>query len=375
MPRDFFQQPAAKPVAVEPQPATNPSDFHLWRSVEEAAAEDQRKLRSIDWLIPDWIERGDAVILAGDPGVGKSLMAVSICVSLAARRQILGMWDPVGSEPMVSVILDLENRVNPMKRRISRIAEGLGVDHSKIIRGPLHPLHLRGRQIFSQPTRGAVVSAMQDIQPDLVVLDTIMSATDQPNLGPQAGVRFIRDRVYAISRQVGCEPSWLLVHHMKKPDPQKAKLDLVGDLHQVSGGGFVGSSDGSILVQEIEGHRVVSNPKQRHQKNGGLLYLHMDDGGSPQAPLKLWLTDEAPQGDDALALTAACLAFIDEQPEGVVSKPALVEFVQGQMNTSQRTAKRRLEGLIDLGLLEIKGKGESGGGKGGRRPWLVGRPG
>ena len=368
MGRDFFQRE-------ESPEAKSAPDFHLWGSVEEAAQEDQRRLRTIDWLIPDWIERGDAVILAGDPGVGKSLMAVSMCISLAARRQILGMWDPIGDEPLVSVILDLENRVNPMKRRISRIAEGLGVDHSKIIRGPLHPLHLRGQRLFSQPTMGQVLAAMRDVAPDLVVLDTIMSATDQPNLGPQAGVRFIRDRVYAFSRQMPKDPSWLLVHHMKKPDPQQAKLDRIGDLHQVSGGGFVGSSDGSILVQEIEGHKVVTNPKQRHQKNGGILYLHMDDGGSPYAPLKLWLTDKKPEGDDTMAIATACLEFIGDHPEGVVTKPELIDFVRDLMNTSPRTAKRRVEGLLDIGLLEIKGKGESSGGKGGRRPWLVGRPG
>jgi len=347
-------------------------NFYLWPSVKAAQTENQKALRTLDWLIPDWVERGDVVMLGGDPGVGKALLALSVCLSLASCREILRYWPHPTGSPMASMILDLENRPKPMKRRISRIAEGLGIDHANLIRGPVHPMLLRGCQILRQPLLNQVKALVRSVSPDLIVLDTVMSALDQPDMGPVAGAQFIRDRIYGISRDVP-NTSWLLVHHLKKPDPQQQSKARVGDLHQISGGGFVGSSDGTILVQTQDEAIVVSNPKQRHQAQGARLYLHLDDGGSPQAPLKIWLSSKPPEGDGTLDLTHAISEFILAADGQVRSRTEVWEFVQSLLKCPTRTAKRRVDGLLDVGLLVRKGKGTSST-SGGRKPWLIGLP-
>ena len=52
--------------------STNLDDFRSW-------AELKTIYREIEWIVPRWLPRGYVTMLAADPGVGKSLLALTVC--------------------------------------------------------------------------------------------------------------------------------------------------------------------------------------------------------------------------------------------------------------------------------------------------------
>jgi hypothetical protein len=71
---------------------TGESDRGFLASDEELAGID------IDsrWIVPDFIPRGEVVILTADPGVGKSLLAYDLCLAIATGGEFLGFKVPKG---------------------------------------------------------------------------------------------------------------------------------------------------------------------------------------------------------------------------------------------------------------------------------------
>lgn len=365
-------------IEAPPQPTHRPiRNGPAWGSLEELDQEDPMEILAMDWLVPGWIERADAIVWAGDPGIGKSLLLTAICVAFAAGKQACGHWDPP-EQPFRVMTLDLENRLPVVKRRLIRLCMGLGIDYKQLMapRGPFSAQFLRGKQIFAPQEIATCQSVLKAFNPDLFVVDTIMSSTSQENLSPLAGVNFVRQSLFKTQLMLGHRVGCWGIHHTKKPDPGVDKDSMIGDLHQSSGGGFVGMTDGLVLVQaDNENNVIVSNPKQRHQKTGTRLFLKIDDGGDPRAPLKLSLTSEGPEtagaGDPTYAATVAYLDQLEgAQNKMGIPRSEIVSFVRGRMQTSNATAQRRVSSWISSGMLRICGKEESASG---RPSWLVTR--
>ena len=253
--------------------------------------ENADKYLSMDWLVEGWFERGDVVMWAGDPGIGKSLICMSAGLSLASGQPMLGSWPHPTGQPFRVAVLDLENSSRIVIRRLIRLGRGLKIDLPNIYPSTFDIYPLRGVGLFGQPNSSDILGSLIEFNPDLVILDTVMSSTNQDNLSPLAGVRFVRDHVMRWAERLVC--GWWLIHHTKKPTEYGpgAKNARIGDLHQASGGGFVGMADALVLVQKDERGRIIlTNPKQRHQNNEGRYYLRMSGGEDPFSPLSLHLS-------------------------------------------------------------------------------------
>jgi len=245
----------------------------------------------MNWLVEGWFERGDVVMWAGDPGIGKSVACLAAGISLAAGRPMLGLWPHPTGQPFRVAILDLENPKSIIVRRLIRLGMGLSLDLSTIYPRHLDAYPLRGVGLFGQANSQEILDSLTVFSPDLVILDTVMSATNQDTLSPLAGVRFVRDNVMRWAECLKC--GWWLIHHTRKPTDNSpgSKDARIGDLHQASGGGFVGMADALVLVQKDDRNRIVlTNPKQRHQANEGRYYLRMIGGEDPVGPLSIQLS-------------------------------------------------------------------------------------
>lgn len=275
--------------------ASDPPALKGILKLPEAAAHDE--ILKMNWLVEGWFELEDIVLWAGDPGIGKSIMALSMAVSLASGQPIFGIWPHPTGSPLKVAMLDFENRETVILRRLIRLARGLGIDPSTFYPEYLSIFSLRGRGIFGATDsatllRRHIESGLEALQPTTIIMDTIMSATDQDDLSPLAGVRFIRDFVMTWAKKFGS--GFHALHHNKKPDERVSKSNRIGDLYQASGGGFVGMADALVLVQTDEDSNIIiTNPKQRHTKQSGRLYLHLEDGGHG-GPLKLLLSPDPP---------------------------------------------------------------------------------
>jgi hypothetical protein len=289
---------------------------------------------AMNWLVPGWFEVEDVVMWAGDPGIGKSLICLACGLGLASAQPMLGSWPHPTGTPFKVAVLDLENRPRVIQRRLIRLAMGLKLDLSTIYPASLDIFPLRGVGLFGRDNSPEILSSLTEFQPNLIILDTVMSSTNQDNLSPLAGVRFVRDHVMRWAEHLHC--GWWLIHHTKKPDDKGAgtKDSRIGDLHQASGGGFVGMADALVLVQRDDRNRIIlTNPKQRHQSNEGRFYLHLNDGGGPDQPLALSLASSHVPAGHAGDLLVRVL------PKLPMESPELASWMAQEFNISPRQAR------------------------------------
>src|ERR1700722_13551067 len=80
--------------------------------------------RRIDWLSEGWFAHGKLALLDGDPGLGKSLIALDLCARLSTGRPFPG--GGMGPQPGCSIVLDGEdNGADTLKPRLASLGADL----------------------------------------------------------------------------------------------------------------------------------------------------------------------------------------------------------------------------------------------------------
>ncbi len=131
-----------------------------------------------EWIIPDWLPRGCVTAIYGDGGVGKSLLAQQLMVSIATGKEWLGYKN----EPMKVYGLLCEDDREEIHRRQVDIKHQLGIAADNID-NMLYVSRVGKDNLFmtfDKEERGKLTSffnqILEDIkefQPQLVVLDTL----------------------------------------------------------------------------------------------------------------------------------------------------------------------------------------------------------
>ena len=89
-----------------------------WRDHVFTAAELQRKtFPPVSYCVPDLIPEG-LTIIAGKPKIGKSWLALDICIAVAAGRFCLGERKPVQGDVLYAAMEDNPRR---LQRRIDKL--------------------------------------------------------------------------------------------------------------------------------------------------------------------------------------------------------------------------------------------------------------
>jgi hypothetical protein len=207
-------------------PVTHPSP--RFRAASEITA------RPVDWLWPGRLALGELAILEGDPGLGKSFLALDLCARLSTGRP----WPDESPAPAAaSVYLSGEDSdeatVGPRLR-------ALGADLTRVF------LHERdGGELAATLSLPADVAAVEDVvartQARLLVLDPVTHFLgDGANLHTRAGLRRALGPLAALARRCGCVV--LLVRHLNKGEGQRALYRGLGGM------GLVGTCRSAWLV-------------------------------------------------------------------------------------------------------------------------------
>lgn len=120
------------------------------------------------WLVPGLLTADSMVILAGDPGVGKSFFSYSLALSLAAGLPFLGF----PTEPHRVCYFDEENALPDLGAYLNSLWRGLGRPDPALIAENLHVEHFSLGAIGTSPY-GAMANAVQRHAPALIILDTV----------------------------------------------------------------------------------------------------------------------------------------------------------------------------------------------------------
>src|SRR5262245_50916918 len=104
--------------------ASNVSSSRSWNEgLITAEALQSKEFKPVRIILPDLIPEG-TTILAGKPKVGKSWLALDVCMAVAdENRFVLGDRRPIHGDVLY---LALEDNPRRLKKRIDKIAQGQG---------------------------------------------------------------------------------------------------------------------------------------------------------------------------------------------------------------------------------------------------------
>ncbi len=166
---------------------------------------------SLQWLWPNYLTRGKLTILDGDPGLGKSLMAIDLIARLS-RGGPLPDGAPL-SRPCNSILLSAEDEPGDT---IRPRAEAAGADLTRLFLP-----RFDGRVPRLPDDLPALEELVRDCRADLIVLDPLMAF-----LPPQVAanldqcVRQALTPLAALAARNDC--SMLLIRHLSKAGRDQA---------------------------------------------------------------------------------------------------------------------------------------------------------
>lgn len=137
-----------------------------------------------DWIVPDFLERGDRAILVAPEGVGKSMLARQIALCTTYGINWLNNKEIPGGGKN-TLYIDLENPRNLVLKKSKYIHDNLvkmiqntGIPPSKGVGSVI--LEPQGINILTQRDRARLEAAIDEARPDLVLLGPLYKSFIDP---------------------------------------------------------------------------------------------------------------------------------------------------------------------------------------------------
>lgn len=323
-----FGRPAAEPESL---PALAPLDL--------AATHDE----AIPWLLPDYLARGEAAILAGHAGAGKSIVALDLALAAATGTPFLGR--ELAGAPLRVVYVDEEQPVATVRRRVARLLRGRGRELEEL-GDRLRYFHQPGLDLSRPEHVELIVAAVRDHRADLVIFDSFIRFVGRLNPRDESDVATFFRGLAPLTRDLGAAVLWL--HHRKKPQTGEAEGEQQFSVR--------GSTDLPAAVSEVfvldklpAGGRTLHHAKCRPAEEQPPLGVELQDDEAAGA-LRVVATGCAADAEDTVvnALTEAGRAGVLRSAivtalEDAGSRDAdrLTTKTLGRLHARGRAAKRQ----------------------------------
>jgi AAA domain len=202
-----------------------------WRDYVFTAAELQRQIFApVSYCVPHLIPEG-LTMIAGKPKIGKSWLALDICIAVAAGRSCLGDRKPIQGDVLYAAMEDNPRR---LQRRIDKLLSPVSAQW---------PKRLTLANSWRRLDKGGVNDIRQWIEhaaePRLIVLDTLASVKPiRTAQGYTEDYESIAE-LHRLASETGV--SIILLHHTRKMEAEDPVDTVSGTL------GLAGCAD-SVLI-------------------------------------------------------------------------------------------------------------------------------
>jgi len=129
----------------------------------------------IPYVVPNLLSEGEICLLASPTEAGKSLIAMSLSLSIVSGKPAWGRGEPCPQGRVMYCTEELAGRT--IRRRFRKLAKGLGIDPKSITNKNLLivPQQNLSLSLRSQDNIEAIILKAQEFKPTLVILDTFVS--------------------------------------------------------------------------------------------------------------------------------------------------------------------------------------------------------
>jgi hypothetical protein len=225
--------------------ATNhkPSSGKTWRDGLITASELQTKrFKPVRIIVPGLIPEG-VTIVAGKPKVGKSWLALDVCIAAAGDRFVLGQTKPLHGDVLY---LALEDNQRRLKKRINKILDS-GSAPGRLA------LHTEWRRVDEGGLEDIEAWCQSVSEPRLVWIDTLAKVRPVAARNEQAYAADYR-AIEGLQKLAGQYQVGIAVnHHLRKMSSEDDAFDDVsGTL------GITGAADTIVLMKRHSGMMKMS---------------------------------------------------------------------------------------------------------------------
>ena len=292
-------------------------------------------------VVGELLARGEIALLHGDPRAGKTWLALSLGLAVAAGRPVWGVDRLAVPAPQPVLYVSNEDALSATLSRLEQLVAGLALEAPP---ANVHLLVGRGVSLDDPTWQETLIRELQTIGASLLILDPLRSVTAGVDQGPREW-RPVGDYLKRVTRETGV--AIVLLHHDVKPPA--GLPDTRGRQHRVSGGGLVATCDAPLFVEALEDQRTLVTPhdfKFSGDPPAVLCTRHAGDGW-------IRLTGEERAGDvqgSDVILEGKILEYLEHQPGATGS--AIARGVR----KSKQAVLEALERLCDRDLVDsLKG--------------------
>lgn len=202
----------------------------------------------LQWLYKPWLCQGDIVVLAGEPGLGKSWVALDLMFALALKRPFLGQHPSFQLRQRV-LYLDEENSQRLVRYRIGRIVDGLDLGMRDIDPAACFADYAVENNICldDESSLELLKRKIEHLRPDWVIVDSLVRVHRRDENSNADMSALIGGIIKPMVRAVGAGA--IIIHHLAKPSKERpagsiahrirGASDIMGVADQVWGLGKV----------------------------------------------------------------------------------------------------------------------------------------
>jgi hypothetical protein len=240
-----------------------------------------------EWEWRGWYARGDVVLAAGDPGVGKSLVALAGSVTAAlGGGELLG--EPIAARRVL--FFDLESPEDVAYARLYAFGLRGRTDGFEYVHRPAY-FNLLDAECLAR-LRSSIAAASAG----LVVIDSLRRAAPGLDENDSRQVSILLTALRDIAAELGC--TILVIHHPRKPVGD-AKVEA---LYAARGSGdLIGSVDSYLFFRKLSGGltRVEHGKARRGREHEHACYRILE-GEAGEPILEHVVVEPGPEGRGAL---------------------------------------------------------------------------
>lgn len=200
-----------------------------------------------EWLIDGVLPEADLAMLYGQPGAGKSYIALDIAFAISTGEKWAGLETRFGSVAWIAA-----EAAGSLRLRTAAYARqnGMALENADlwIIDSAL--------SLMDQEDADSLCAALKDMRPRLVIVDTLAAASGGANENSGEDMNKVLNSCREIHRTTGA--TVLLIHHSGKDETRGAR----------GWSGIKGAMQTELLAVNHEGRRFLTVTKQRDGVEG-----------------------------------------------------------------------------------------------------------
>ena len=284
---------------------------------------------AVEWLWPDRIPVGAVTLLAGDPGLGKSLLTCELAAMLSRGE----LTDEPAETLMITAEDGLAMTVRP---RLEAARAELDL---------VHLLHLTGTARFSLPDGIAILHGFISMtRPKLVVIDPLSAHLDRAvNSWQDQSIRTALAPLHNLAEEQ--RVAILLVAHLNKGDSQDPQRRIGGSIGipAAARSGLLLALDPNDPDHEHGQRRVLAHIKSNLGRLATSLLYRIETTSTEigQTPRLHLLGESDLQGADLL---------VQQHRETRSALAEAVDFLQAELETGAKPAKELSTAAAELGI-------------------------